>query len=27
VQVLPNGKFKALGIVKSADWPNALKQR
>ena len=27
VQVLPNGKFKSLGIVKNPDWPNALKQR
>lgn len=26
VQVLPNGKFKTLGIVNNADWPAALKQ-
>jgi len=26
VQVLPNGKFKALGIVNNSDWPTALKQ-
>ncbi|KJZ51131.1 MULTISPECIES: lipopolysaccharide core heptose(II)-phosphate phosphatase PmrG [Pseudomonas] len=26
VQVLPNGKFKALGIVNNPDWPAALKQ-
>ncbi len=26
VQVLPNGKFKTLGIVNNPDWPNALKQ-
>ncbi|EFQ62709.1 Ais protein [Pseudomonas fluorescens WH6] len=26
VQVLPNGKFKALGIMKNQDWPAALKQ-
>jgi hypothetical protein len=25
VQVLPNGKFKTLGIVNNADWPAALK--
>lgn len=26
VQVLPDGKFKSLGILKSADWPVSLKQ-
>ena len=26
VQVLPNGKFKTLGIVNNPDWPAALKQ-
>lgn len=26
VQVLANGKFKALGIMKNQDWPAALKQ-
>ncbi|UII69567.1 histidine phosphatase family protein [Pseudomonas sp. HN11] len=26
VQVLPNGKFKTLGIINSPDWPAALKQ-
>ncbi|OPA88047.1 histidine phosphatase family protein [Pseudomonas fluorescens] len=26
VQVLPNGKFKALGIMNNPDWPAALKQ-
>ena len=26
VQVLPNGKFKTLGIVNGPDWPAALKQ-
>jgi hypothetical protein len=25
VQVLANGKFKALGIMKNQDWPAALK--
>ena len=26
IQVLPNGKFKTLGIVNNPDWPAALKQ-
>ncbi|CRM14337.1 MULTISPECIES: lipopolysaccharide core heptose(II)-phosphate phosphatase PmrG [Pseudomonas] len=26
VQVLPNGKFKTLGIMNNPDWPAALKQ-
>jgi phosphohistidine phosphatase SixA len=26
VQVLPNGKFKTLGLVNNQDWPAALKQ-
>lgn len=26
VQVLPNGKFKTLGIINTPDWPAALKQ-
>ncbi|KAF1030773.1 MAG: Lipopolysaccharide core heptose(II)-phosphate phosphatase [Pseudomonas sp.] len=26
VQVLPDGKFKALGIMNSKDWPAAIKQ-
>ncbi len=26
VQVMPNGKFKTLGIMNNQEWPNALKQ-